>query len=188
MDKITSFGVFRHEILSCNGNVPKIIDYFTNLDRISIDMGYFAIKHCPQIIRYIESPLEELCLYAVQQDSDALGYIDDEFQTPAVCLAAVEKDGMALQHVAKQTPEICIAAVRNNGFALSLVENPTPAIIDAALEQNPKAVRLLNEAFLVSAVRHSCQLRTIEELICEAQGKRIPDDTLLQKQEETLSI
>lgn len=189
MDNTTTLSEFRRNIMSFNGDFLKTINYISNFDELEIDWWKFAISYCPMVIDQILDPTEELCLYAVERDPDMLDYISAELQTTTVCLAAVSRDGMALQHVKNQTPEICLAAVRNNGFAISLVEDPTHEIITAAYEQNPNAVRLADGTFPTFLKKTPRELiQTLEEQIREAKDKRTPDNTLPQKQEETLSI
>jgi hypothetical protein len=64
------------------------------------------------------------------------------YQTPKICLAAVQQNGMALRFVKEQTPEICLAAVRQNGIALQYVpvQNQTPELCLAAVKQNGLAL------------------------------------------------
>ena len=77
----------------------------------------------------------EYCLAAVQENSYALRYIEE--QNPEICLAAVQENGYALQFVKEQTPEICMAAVQENARGLKYVEHQTPEICVAAIKQNP---------------------------------------------------
>ena len=69
----------------------------------------------------------KLCLAAVQQNGDALQYVQN--QTPEICLAAVKENGNALLYVQTQTPEICLEAVKQTKKAYAYVQ-PQICIFD----------------------------------------------------------
>lgn len=83
--------------------------------------------------------LEQLKRY-VSQHGYYLALVPPEYQTEALCEAAVKNDGMALQFVANQTDRICRRAVMNCGYALQYVKHQSREITAQAVAQNPLSI------------------------------------------------
>jgi hypothetical protein len=82
---------------------------------------------------------DKFCKLAVQQDGDALQYVN--IQSDEICKLAVQKKGFALLHVINQTDEICKLAVQQNGKVLLYVINQTDEICRLAVQQDVFALR-----------------------------------------------
>ena len=96
-----------------------------------------------------ELPKEELtyqiCLDSIRKYPWQLEYVEAQFRTPELLMAAVKEDGRAIQFINKkeQTYEICLAAVRRNGEALKFVDErfQTPELCHEAVNENWEALR-----------------------------------------------
>ena len=97
-------------------------------------------------LKHVEYQTPAICMAAVQQNGYALEYVKE--QTPEICLAAVRQDARALGYVEEQTSEICLIAVQQDGLALMYVEEQTPAICEAAVKQNKDAACYIEDVEL----------------------------------------
>ena len=126
-----------------------------------------AVKQNWIAIRYVINQNEEICKIAAQKHSEALGFIEEQYQTNDVCKLAiqnnwkvfeyvknqnndicefaVQQNGLLLRHVKNQTPEICILAVQQNGLALQYVKEQTPELCVLAVQRNRLASQYVND-------------------------------------------
>jgi hypothetical protein len=74
---------------------------------------------------------------AVKRGELGLWKVPMEYQTEAVCLAAVERNGKALQYVpwTLRTETVCMEAVKQNGAALYFVPEGLRAAVERRLKE-----------------------------------------------------
>ena len=91
---------------------------------------------------HVQTQTTELCVVAITQNSDAIGWVID--QQPFLCKMAIHDNPMILGGIENQTTEICIEAVKLKGRALMLVKEQTAEICKFAIEQNLEAVEYVS--------------------------------------------
>lgn len=94
-------------------------------------------------LEHIQYQTPGICMAAVQNYGNALRYVQK--QTPEICMAAVGQFGYALQYAKVQTPELCLAAMQREGYALRYVKNQTPEICMAAVQNRGYALKYVKE-------------------------------------------
>ena len=98
-------------------------------------------------LQYIKQQTLELCVIGINQNIDALQYINSEFQTYAFARTAVQINGQALKYITNQTEDLCILAVQHFGKALVYVKTQTMQICMEAIQQNYSALEHVNKEF-----------------------------------------
>lgn len=138
------------------GPIIRIADYVRQCDTMN------AISRYPHLLKFVEqqSQTPALCMAAVQRDGLAIKWVKE--QTPALCLTAIQQNGRAIEGVKEQTPELCMMAVRQCGFALGGVKQRT-------LELCWEAVRTCGMAFFFVPN----ELQTPE--LCKMAIQQVPD-------------
>lgn len=124
---------------------PKIIETLTSEQQSEL-ICMEAVKQDGLLLNYVKCKSESICLEAVKQNGNAFKFvpknmhselllinvlkkcallqgIDNDLQTPLICLEAVKFNGLQLAYVNESliTEELCLEAVKNNGFALKYV-------------------------------------------------------------------
>ena len=107
------------------GDVIESLIKIKNVKLINLLVKYKSIKN------FICSLKD--CCKKVKNDWYGFKNIDGQYQTPEICLAAVQQNGYALEYVKEQTPVICLDAVQKNELALQFVKEQTPIICMAAV-------------------------------------------------------
>ncbi len=79
---------------------------------------------------------QELCLAMVKKDGWAIIYVQEEFKTLELYLAAVQQNGLVLEMITEQTHEICEAAIRQNWLAIKYAKVQTMHLCLIAVEQS----------------------------------------------------
>lgn len=108
----------------------------TNRDEISI--WYHRIND-------LLSRKQHISLEEVAENGLLLAFVEAEYQTPALCRAAISQNPMALAYVAQQTPELCFDAVRAHIEALACVRDQTPELCLFAVSRSGLALRYIRE-------------------------------------------
>ena len=108
------------------------------------------IKNCPSsilielltkdgtLIKYLDSPNEDLCWTALMESPHALKYI--KCQTEPMSMFAVQKDGKNLRFVLNQTEKIQILALEQSPFAIQYVKNPSSSMCFSAVDRYPRLI------------------------------------------------
>lgn len=124
---------------------PKIIETLTSEQQSEL-ICMEAVKQDGLLLKYVKCKSESICFEAVKQNGNAFKYvpknmhselllitvlkkcellhgIDNDLQTPLICLEAVKFCGTQLQFVNESliTEELCLEAVKNNGSAIKYV-------------------------------------------------------------------
>lgn len=100
----------------------------------ALNQNGFAIQYIHPTI-FTQQELYKLYKTAVKQNCRALEFIDEEYQTQGLCLAAIKsKTGTVLDLIDYQDPVVSLEAVRSNSDELQFVKNKTPEIYVAAIK------------------------------------------------------
>lgn len=141
----------------------RIKELTNYLNDMPYDIKLHFVKKKPLLIKCVKNPSFELLFTALKSDGLVLRHIPIIFQTPEICmeainqcpfaiqyiynptneqkLAAVRQNGLTLQYIYAQTNEICMEAVKQNGLAIKYVFKPTYELKYVALKQNPYAIK-----------------------------------------------
>ena len=128
------------------------------LSEIVHDESYLAAASLAATVEPIVKPIdetEEKLLLAVKRNGLMLEFIKEEYQTAAICEAAVEQNGEALRFIrclSLKTPQVCLAAVKQNWKVLGHVPfvHYSPEIWCAVVRQNPESIRKVNPDFCLT--------------------------------------
>ena len=99
--------------VNLNGGVLKFIPENLRTE----DMLFAALMKSGGVLKYIRNPSEKMITYALTQDGLSLKHVKDP--TYAQITLAVRQNGLALQFVQqeKQTPHLCVTACYSNPLA-----------------------------------------------------------------------
>ena len=130
-----------------------------------------AVEQDGDAIGWIQDPSLQVQLAAVQKNSRSIRYIQNP--SAQVQLAAVEQDVWAIHYITNPTPEAQLAAVEQNGYAIEHIKNPTPEAQLAAVGQNGRAIEYISnptpEAQLAAVGQNGRFLRWILNPTPQAQ-------------------
>ena len=127
-------------------------------NHLNTAISYSTISGCYSSLgdndKALEYKNQAISIYEalVQEDSDVIKNIPDEFITAEICLTAVNNSYHYLEYVPEElkTPELCLTAVRINALALEYVpeELKTEEICLMAVQDNSYTFRYMPKKFM----------------------------------------
>jgi len=104
-----------------------------------------AVQQNGNAIEYIDNPSEAVQLAAVQQNGNAIKYIIRKGIIPSerVQLAAVQQDWFAIEYIDNPSEEVQLAAVQQNLYVIGDIKNPNESVQITAVQQDGTAIRYI---------------------------------------------
>jgi hypothetical protein len=113
----------------CTLAIQQNIAALECIDSKTPELLEFAFQQNPAAIQYFDVQPLDKCLIAVQKNGYYIRLIKLENQTPEICIAAVTQNGNAIGYIKHlQTPEMCMIAIKNSQnklYSIESIQHPT---------------------------------------------------------------
>lgn len=120
------------------------MEYTENLNELSIkdQEAWEILKSNVWSIESIQSPTDNMCLYAVERAWNALKYIKEP--SPRVVKKAIESKGWAIQYINDPPEELQILAVKKDWDSIQFIKTPTHEVMVEAVKGNWRAIQYVD--------------------------------------------
>ena len=105
-----------------------------------------SIQAEPELIKYVESPSESLCMVAVTAEPAAIRFIDDPSENTQ--FIAVVNSGHAIEFIKDPSEEICSAAIQQTPAAIAHIASPSREMQKLAVTRDPLSISLISSPAL----------------------------------------